>query len=255
MRILIIRHGEPNYKLDALTEKGKREAALLAERLSRIPADAYYVSPLGRAQETAAYTLRRVGRTAVTLPWLQEFHGRSVNPATGLSHIPWDYHVDEWARHPLLYDPDRWVEDPLVRDGDVAQVWEETKAGLDALLSAHGYTRDGSVYRCQDNRDGTIMLFCHFAVGTAILAHLINTSPVPLWQGFLWTTSAVTTVVTQERRPGEIEFRCVSAGDVSHLLQGGEPASLAGLFPERYNGVDSTDPGLWPERVDIPVIR
>ena len=31
MRILIIRHGDPNYRDDCLTEKGKREAKLLAE--------------------------------------------------------------------------------------------------------------------------------------------------------------------------------------------------------------------------------
>ena len=33
MRILIVRHGDPNYELDCLTEKGKREAALMAEKL------------------------------------------------------------------------------------------------------------------------------------------------------------------------------------------------------------------------------
>ena len=31
MRILLIRHGDPDYDNDTLTEKGRREAALLAE--------------------------------------------------------------------------------------------------------------------------------------------------------------------------------------------------------------------------------
>ena len=31
MRILLIRHGDPDYEHDTLTEKGRREAALLAE--------------------------------------------------------------------------------------------------------------------------------------------------------------------------------------------------------------------------------
>ena len=34
MRFLIIRHGDPDYEKDSLTEKGWREAALLADRLS-----------------------------------------------------------------------------------------------------------------------------------------------------------------------------------------------------------------------------
>ena len=33
MRLLIIRHGDPDYEKDCLTEKGKKEAALLAEYL------------------------------------------------------------------------------------------------------------------------------------------------------------------------------------------------------------------------------
>ena len=35
MKLLIVRHAEPNYEIDGLTEKGKREAALLAERLKK----------------------------------------------------------------------------------------------------------------------------------------------------------------------------------------------------------------------------
>lgn len=35
MRILIIRHGDPCYNPDTLTEKGNREAALLADFFSK----------------------------------------------------------------------------------------------------------------------------------------------------------------------------------------------------------------------------
>ena len=36
MRILIIRHGDPDYENDTLTQKGWREADLLAKRLAKI---------------------------------------------------------------------------------------------------------------------------------------------------------------------------------------------------------------------------
>ena len=35
MRILIIRHGDPDYANDTLTEKGHKEAKLLAEKLKK----------------------------------------------------------------------------------------------------------------------------------------------------------------------------------------------------------------------------
>ena len=62
MKLLIIRHGDPDYVHDSLTEKGEREAALLAERIAPMDIAGYYVSPLGRAQATAARPAWRAGR-------------------------------------------------------------------------------------------------------------------------------------------------------------------------------------------------
>ena len=56
MKILIIRHGDPDYAHDSLTERGRMEAACLAERLAKMDIKEFYVSPLGRARETASYT-------------------------------------------------------------------------------------------------------------------------------------------------------------------------------------------------------
>ncbi len=50
MKLLIVRHGDPDYEHDTLTEKGWREAEYLSEELAKIDANAYYVSPLGRAK-------------------------------------------------------------------------------------------------------------------------------------------------------------------------------------------------------------
>lgn len=237
MRILIVRHAEPDYVHDSLTEKGKREALLLGERLSRIPASAYYVSPLGRAQATADYTLRRVGRQAETLPWLSEFRGYTVQ--NGKRRIPWDYPMQAWYDHKELLDRDAWLNDPLTQGGTVAEIWEETKAGMDALLKKHGYVRRGGVYLCEENKDDTIVIFCHFGIGMAILAHLMNVSPLPLWQSFLCLPSAVTTVVTQERKKGEVEFRCVGLGDIATCSwamkgrpwPGCSPSAITGWIP------------------------
>lgn len=61
MRILIIRHGDPDYEKDSLTQKGWHEAELLADKMEKTDVTAFYVSPLGRAQDTASVTLKRLG--------------------------------------------------------------------------------------------------------------------------------------------------------------------------------------------------
>ncbi len=58
MKLLIIRHGDPDYTIDSLTEKGYREAKMLSERIAPMDIAEYYVSPLGRAKITDEYTLK-----------------------------------------------------------------------------------------------------------------------------------------------------------------------------------------------------
>ena len=57
MKILIIRHGDPDYSIDSLTEKGWVEAECLSEKLVKMDVDAIYCSTLGRAKDTASVTL------------------------------------------------------------------------------------------------------------------------------------------------------------------------------------------------------
>ena len=91
MNVYIVRHAEPDYARDTLTEKGWREAELLSRRLENIPNGYYYTSPLGRARDTASLTLQKVGAQARVCPWLREFDAGYETPAafhpTGLG---WD---------------------------------------------------------------------------------------------------------------------------------------------------------------------
>ena len=57
MRLMIVRHGDPDYSIDSLTPKGWKEAELLADRLCKLDIAKFYVSPLGRAKDTASFTL------------------------------------------------------------------------------------------------------------------------------------------------------------------------------------------------------
>ena len=59
MKLLFIRHGDPDYEKDSLTEKGWHEAELLGQRMANTPVTAFYVSPLGRAKDTASKTLQK----------------------------------------------------------------------------------------------------------------------------------------------------------------------------------------------------
>ena len=252
MRILLIRHGEPDYSADRLTAKGKEEAELLSRRMEKYEIRDFYVSPLGRARETAEYTLRRMGREAETLPWLEEFRARHTDPETGKSRIVWDWKPRNWTRYPESFDPEGWTRIPPFLGSDTEQIWRETKDGVDELLARYGYRKDGPVWKTAESSMDTIALFCHFGIIMAVLGYLTDISPMILWHRTICLPSSVTEVGTEERIPGEAFFRIVKAGDLAHLEMNGHPRSTHGLYPERYTGVDSTDPRVngMPQRKD-----
>ena len=244
MRILLIRHAEPDYTVDSLTPKGRVEAELLSRRLIRYPVRDFYVSPLGRARETAEYTLSKLGRTAEVLPWLAEFRGRCLNPETGRKGLPWDLSPRLWSALPGAHDVRSWMDAPLFAGSDVPQIWQETVSGADELLARYGFRKDGPVWRGSANSRDTIVLFCHFGISMAFAGYLMDLSPLELWHRTLTLTSSLTELVTEERLPGEVSFRMTRLGDITHLESAGEKRSTAGLFPECYTGIDSTDPAV-----------
>ena len=243
MRILLIRHAEPDYTVDSLTPKGWKEAELLGRRLAKVPVRDYYVSPLGRARDTASCTLDPLGRSAEVLPWLQEFRGTVPDPETGESrYIAWDLKPRIWSAYPGIMDFRTWLDAPVFDGTNVREIWKETVDGVDELLGRYGFRKDGPVWLCENNEPFTLALFCHFGISMAILAYLTDMSPMVLWQRVLCMPSSVSEVVTEERIRGEVSFRITKLGDVTHLEAAGENRSTAGLFPECFTGIDSTDP-------------
>lgn len=243
MKILIIRHGDPDYAIDSLTEKGWREAELLSDRLASLPRGPKekiwaYMSPLGRAKDTASLTLKKLGMEAEIMPWLREFDASVIDEETGKKRICWDMLPERWTGQEDYYDKNRWQNVPLMADARVGKEARWVYDGLDSLLERHGYRREGNCYRAVSANRDTVMLFCHFGVECVMLGHLLGISPVVLWHGFCAAPSSVTTLVTEERRKGIALFRMGAFGDLSHLYAAGEPASFAARFCETYDNME-----------------
>ena len=158
-----------------------------------------------------------------------------ADPFSEKKRIPWNLAPQYWTRQEALFNKNEWLDHPLMATGDVREVYEETGRGMDALLEKYGYHRDGYIFRCENNSEDTIVLFCHFALGMAIIAHMTGAALPVMWQSFFLPTSSVTTFVTEERVKGEVFFKCMQMGDTSHLYAGGEPVSHSGLFLERLD--------------------
>ncbi len=229
MKIYIIRHGDPDYSIDSLTEKGWREAHLLSDRLVKLPIDDYYCSPLGRAKDTAKPTVEKNGKSIEILDWLREFEGFIKSPFTDKLRVMWDLPPYLWCNEEKYYDLEKWNNTDLLKSGTVEEVYKETIEGIDNLLLRYGWKRNKMLYR--GGEDKTIALFCHGGMGITILSYLLGISPVVAQNNFFLAPTSVTTLVTETDRKGYSHFRAIGVGDISHLYIGNEPMSESGLYP------------------------
>lgn len=235
MKLIIIRHGDPDYEIDSLTEKGWREAALLSEKMKNIPADAYYVSVLGRAKDTASFTLKEVGKEAKEFTWLQEFPARIDRPDnTEQKMIAWDWLPTDWLKEDRYLQYDHWYDTDVMKGDQVKEQYLEITKQFDALLASHGYIREGRWYRAERSNHDTLVFFCHFGLECILISHLLHISPMILWHGVCAAPTSVTTLVTEERRKGTAVFRMTSFGDISHLYVAGEEPAFAARFSECF---------------------
>ena len=112
MRIIIIRHAEPDYEHNTITPRGFKEAHVLADRLMKEKIDYVYVSPLGRALDTAKEYLKRSKKPYEILDYIKEFNYLVKDELTGKEKIPWDFQVEYFTSLKHIYDQS-YLKNPL----------------------------------------------------------------------------------------------------------------------------------------------
>lgn len=254
MKLLFIRHADPDYVNDSLTDTGKKEAELLSKIIGTFGIDDVYQSPLGRAKETAAYSLPVLGKEAETCDWLKEFPAvfdpnlsesarqaykteLKIDEATGKyqGRILWDVLPSYFEDHPELFGRNTWRDSELVRNSDGLKVYDYVTSEFDKLLAGYGYERDGDIYRVTEANDKKIAFFCHFGVTCVLLSRLWNMSPFSLWQYMAMAPTSVSELASEEREQGKAIFRALSIGDTKHLYMAGQEPSFSARFCEKFD--------------------
>jgi len=215
LRFVFIRHGQPAWIVDdagrddpLLTELGERQAAAVGRRESSLKINEIWVSPLRRAQQTAA----PLGSPSVTLEFLRELR---TPPIEGMSR------EDIAARY------------AGARERPIAEWWggiaggETNRAfvgrigkGFDDHFASLGFRwedRDGHRMWFDIPQDGTVAIVCHAGTTGAAIAHLLALPQVPwAWERFrLWHTG-VAVLQTVPVADGLV-FSMEAFNDQSHL--------------------------------------
>lgn len=233
MKLIIVRHADPDYQIDSLTSHGFYEAKSVAKRLAMINVKSVYVSPLGRAQATAEEYFKLSGKRGKTLDFLREFNYSVEDDSFGKLNQPWDFMPAYFAKNKNLLTAD-WIKQDFIVKAGIDKKYEYVARGIDEVLYKHGYVHEDGVLKAVAPNDDSVLMFCHFGVECMILSHLFGVSPMIFSQNFCVLPSGVTLLVTEEREQGIASLRCLYMGDISHLAVDGIEPSFAGRFCERF---------------------
>lgn len=222
MRIVFVRHGDPDYKNDCLTEIGRRQAELVAERLRGEGIEEIWASTQGRAIETAEASSRVLGLPIQTLDSMREVHWGSTDgePLFAGGH-PWEM-VDELARRGYNLNSPDWREHPFFRTNKVLSCVDTVERGIDDWLADHGYLREGAYYRhaCEETEHHTIALFSHGGSSCAAMGHILNL-PFPFMIAAYHLEFTGITILRMDRKEGLGTLPCIElANDGRHIVEG-----------------------------------
>ena len=221
MRIIFVRHGEPDYEHDCLTGTGMEQAEAAARRLRGEQISEIWSSPLGRAAETAAAASRELGLPVRTLDFMRELNWGSRDGSALFSDgHPWDI-ADEMARQGIKLNTPNWRNHPFFRNNKVCDSVDLVERGIDEWLRGLEYSRDGWYYRCDrtDDEQKTVALFSHGGSSAAAMGHTLNL-PFPYACSIFHICFTGITILRMDRRPGARTLPCLELGNDSRHIRG-----------------------------------
>lgn len=220
MQLRLIRHAEPAYVVDGtlynnpeLTALGHAQAELLAQR-DWGHVDELWVSPMVRAQQTAAPLAARLGLQPVTRPWMRE-----IATPSAWEGSPVDELDDLFARYNLRAIEELW--DGLPGGESVRDFHVRVADGITTALGGHGaepiVTDDEHPNLWSEPSDVNVLFVAHGGTNAVTLTHLLGADPTPWeWDRF---DSAHTSIATLRTRKvaHAVAFGMTGFGDVAHL--------------------------------------
>lgn len=191
MILYLIRHAEPDYETDTITETGKKQAAMLGKWFKEIPLDAIYHSSMGRAEMTASYIAKEKNMSLTPLDWAREIAWGKADGNPYDSESPWvikDHVIEKIHSYP---DGENWRNLKEFSNDIVISDIDAHIKNFDDFILQFGYERKNKFYKAVNPNEKSIALVCHGGVISALISHLIN---IPFFQYIAHMGSDLTAV-------------------------------------------------------------
>ena len=181
MILYYVRHGDPIYDPDSLTELGHKQAAALAKRFSLYGLDEVYSSPSNRAKQTAQPTCEARGLEMKICDWADEgLAGVDTGMKNKEGSFVWSFADREMAEkfnHPSVRALGmEWYKHEYFKDFSFGKGMQRISDAVDEFLLSLGYKHDRE--KCCYHKVGEsperVALFAHHGASMMILSSILD---------------------------------------------------------------------------------
>lgn len=236
MLLYYVRHGDPHYVPDQLTELGKRQAESVAKRLALHGIDQVFASTSGRAIETAQPLCDYLKLKPVLLDWCNE-DKVMVNLAdrTKQGFPEWIFRIPEiremFCSNEVRALGRQWYTHPYFAGKPYGEGICKVQQDVDAFIESLGYRHDleKNIYYADRPNDQRVALFAHEGAGEAILSAILDV-PYPIFTTHFDMNHTGVTIIEFAENYGVLTPRVLSYSNDSHFYRDGLPTRFQNKF-------------------------
>ena len=223
MLLYIIRHGEPDYRRDCLTERGWQQAEAVGKRIADAKIDRIFASPMGRARETAEPACRMLGLEYQIEEWTHEIGDERMTTypdgvRKSITFVQNTYYREN-GNMDLGYQ--QAFSCPGIAQSDMKSAVAYIEKNGNEFLERLGYKEEKGIYRILRPNEERVALFCHAAFSRAWLSILLHIPLHMMWSSFEYTHTGVTVIEFKNNANGVTAPQCLCYSDMSHLYASG----------------------------------
>ena len=181
MILYYVRHGDPIYDPDSLTELGHKQAAALAKRFSLYGLDEVYSSPSRRAMQTAQPTCEALGLKMKICDWADEAKA-AADVGIVDENGKWNWSFCDKDMAEKFNDPAvralgcDWYKHEYFKGLPFEKGIQRIDAAVDGFLLSLGYEHDrkNQCYKKVGKSPDKVALFAHAGAGTMIMSSILD---------------------------------------------------------------------------------
>lgn len=223
MLFFYIRHGDPTYVPDGLTELGKKQAEALAIRMKVCNPDRIFSSSSIRAIQTAEPTARCLEKEIEILDWCHEdYTAKDFWVKTESGQNNWCFAIEELKKvfvSKEVRDMDmKWYEHPYFAKGKYKVGMQRIQTETDNFFASLGYRHvpEQGGYIAERPNDDRIALFAHQGFGVAFMSCLLDIPYPQFCTHFDFGHSSIT--VIEFRGEGLVIPKMLQLSNDSHIF-------------------------------------